>query len=98
MSRKLYKVSQQANTDLIEIANYTKQNWGVTRKNEYLRAIQDLFERLSNYPNIGRQRKDLSQNLRSISIQEHIVYYIHDKNGLTVVRVLHRRRDVRLIF
>ncbi|MFT4927677.1 MAG: toxin ParE1/3/4 [Phenylobacterium sp.] len=98
MTEKLYKVSIEAQADLLEIAYYTKQQWGVTQKNNYLKAIRSMFDRITANPQLGRERKDLAKGLRSMPAKDHIIFYLPKSENVYIVRILHRRRDLRRVF
>ena len=98
MTKRIYKASAEANADLLEIAFYTKQQWGIAQKNIYLKAIKTIFDRITDNPMLGRQRKDLGKHLRSIPAKDHIVFYISSDEDVLIVRVLHRRSDLRRVF
>jgi toxin ParE1/3/4 len=53
---------------------------------------------LSQFPDMGRQREDLSTGLRSFSIKPYIIFYTKITDGIEIVRVLHQSRDVEIQF
>jgi len=54
------------------------------------------LERLSDAPELGRPRPDLSEapDLRSWPVRSWLVFFRNDARGLEVVRILHGSRDL----
>ena len=62
---------------------------------ESLDSIQATVSLLANQPEMGRGRPELADGLRSFPTRTpHIVFYVPDKDGLLIVRVLHHARDI----
>ena len=55
-------------------------------------AIIDRFELLAEQPRMGRLRPEFGSGVRSLAVENHIIYYRHDGDVL-IARVLHGRRD-----
>ena len=53
---------------------------------------------LSDNPAMGRERPDLSENLRSFRVEEYIIYYYPQENGIEVARIAHGARDASRLF
>lgn len=96
MARPLfsYELSEEADTDLEEIFEYTIEKFGAAQAIKYLSSFDELFEELCHNPKLGRGRNDIRKNLKSISKESHIVFYRIMKNTIRIVRVLHASRDV----
>lgn len=86
--------SRRADADLAEILEYSIATHGPEIAEAYLRAIDAVFARLSQYPELGAARPDLGPGIRSMPAGEHRVYYRHDGQAVLVVRVLHKAMDV----
>ena len=63
-----------------------------------IRAIVSRFVTLASMPLIGRQREELSPNLRSFPVGRYVVFYRPMENGMEIVRVLHGARDFPPLF
>ena len=57
-------------------------------------SIRDHFELLRQRPNAGRTREDVAPGYRSFPVGEYLIFYRTDPVRVTVVRVLHGRRDL----
>jgi toxin ParE1/3/4 len=89
----VYELSQIADSDLDGIFEYTKHEFGFGQAVDYLSQMDELFLKLTAYPEVGRRRDELKKGLRSIRIGSHVVFYRILKNKIRIVRVLHARRD-----
>lgn len=92
--RKRYVLSGEADQDISEIFDYSAQNFGVAQATEYLLALDACFLRLSDNPDLGRERHDVRAGLRSVVAGSHLVFYRIDADGLRIVRVLHGSQDL----
>ena len=46
----IFKLSQIARKDLVEIGAYTEDNWGIDKRNEYLDDLDERFNLLAENP------------------------------------------------
>jgi toxin ParE1/3/4 len=60
--------------------------------------LESKCRALAGQPGLGRPRSDLRQNLRSLAVGNHIIFYRQIEDGIEVVRVLHGRRDIGALF
>jgi toxin ParE1/3/4 len=84
-----YHLSEKAETDLQEIITYTLNVWGMDQVFRYVDNLYDHFELLGNQPAMGRACSSLSSGLRRFEVQKHVVFYLPERGGILVVRVLH---------
>ena len=61
----------------------------------YLRAIDAALERLETHPRLGARRPELKEELRSLPVGEHRIYYRFDGVVVLVARVLHKAMDAQ---
>jgi toxin ParE1/3/4 len=87
-------ISRAARADLRNIARYSGQEWGKARGNRYLSAIRDRFKLLQHRPQLGKVRRELGIEYRSLLVGRHIIFYRDALEAVLVVRVLHQRMDV----
>ena len=59
----------------------------------YYALIDAALTRLTDYPQLGMARTDLSPLLRSYPVGEHRIYYRLTTDCVAVVRVLHKSMD-----
>lgn len=60
-----------------------------------VRGLRERFEALAAFPEMGRHRPDLGSGVRAFSFGNYVAFYRPGSDGVVVLRVLHRRRDVR---
>ena len=86
----IVKVSKKAENDLVEIGEYTENNWGIDKRNQYLDEIDQRFHLLAENPAYPMV-KDISHIKKgcfSLLINEHIIIFRKHSYGVRIVRVL----------
>ena len=94
---KQFRVSDVARSDLDEIWLYIAQD-DLDAADKFIRAIISRFPKLAAMPLIGRQREELSPNLRSFPVSRYVIFYRPIEDGVEIVRVLHGARDFPPLF
>jgi len=84
-----YSFSKQARLDLIEIADYTLDRWGLKQAERYLDGLDDCFKRLVQTPQLGRSLDQIRAGYRRIEHEKHVVIYRPDADGIFICRILH---------
>jgi toxin ParE1/3/4 len=87
-----YRLSALAEQDLEQIWNYVAENASPTTADRLIDAIIDRFELLAEQPRMGRLRPEFGPDVRSFTVENHVIYYRHDVEIL-IARVLHGQRD-----
>ena len=82
-----YRLTPDAQADLIEIRRYTLEQWGEIQSKKYLSELRQTIRLLSEAPAIGKQRPDIDSD--SFPSASHIIYYTLSEQ-LIVFGVLHR--------
>jgi toxin ParE1/3/4 len=88
-----YLLSTKAKSDLVEIARYTEEHWGIDQRNRYLTLLDSCFRQLADAPLKGRDCSDIRAGYRKFSIGRHTIYYRQQGENIFVVRVLHSSMD-----
>jgi len=86
-----YRLTSDAQSELIEIRRYTLTQWGESQSKKYLSEIRQTINLLSETPALGKQRFDIATGVFSFPHASHVIYYVLDKHQLVVVGVLHKR-------
>ncbi|MCH8157981.1 MAG: type II toxin-antitoxin system RelE/ParE family toxin, partial [Nitrospinae bacterium] len=84
-----YELSAAADSDLDEIFDYTAHEFGMDQAVKYVSDFDEVFERLSQNPQSGLDRKEIRSGLRSFIKDKHVVFYRILKDRVRVVRILH---------
>ena len=95
MSRLL--IRPEAKVDLDDIWFYIAQD-NPNNADWFLDQIQETSLSLANYPQMGTVRNELKADLRSHTIGNYLIFYFPLENGIDIVRVLHRSRNIGILF
>ncbi len=87
-------VSVPANSDILDILDYLASKAGYATAERYAAAFKAAYRRLSDFPGSGSPRPALGERVRIASIQPFVVIYEHADDGVTILRVLHGKRDI----
>ncbi len=86
-------ISRDADADLDGILDYSITAHGRDIAEAYLRTLHAAFDRLSDFPELGVVRSDLSGGLRSLPCGGHRIFYIVEGETVLIARVLHKAMD-----
>ena len=91
-----YFLSNKAVEDLSGIWNYTYINWSEYQADKYYKLLINSCEKISENPKIGRKYDEINENIFGFLVSQHIIFYIiNDKNIIEVVRILHKKMDLK---
>lgn len=89
-----YRVSNEAELDLIQIYFEGADQFGELQAIAYQDALKSLFEKLADFPNLGRLRLEIDPPAHGIPFRSHIVFYdIEESGDIFIVRIRHGRED-----
>lgn len=86
------RLSALAERDLEEIWSCVAEDASPDTADRLIDAIIERFELLAEQPRMGRLRPEFGESVRSFTVENHVIYYRHDRDVL-IARVLHGRRD-----
>jgi toxin ParE1/3/4 len=89
-----YKLTPEAENDLIEIYLYGFQNFGEAQAENYFSELEEVFRMLGETPLICRERLEFSPPVRIHPHGRHLIVYVIDTDRILIVRVLHHSMDV----
>lgn len=87
----MYRLTQNAKSDLIEIRHYTRDQWGIDQSRKYLSELRNTIRLLAETPSLGTQRPEVGSNVLSFPHGSHVIYYIVHEDLLVVFALLHKR-------
>jgi len=103
MQRKI-NVFPEANADILDLARHIGEDHPIVA-DEFIVAVDDLFNRLREHPKMGVTTPFSSKGLENIRMfrvsqrfDHHLVFYIPRSESIDVVRVIYSSRDVKLLF
>lgn len=95
-----HRVAQRAEADLYDIWLYVaKETSSTETANHLIDTIADRFFMLASFPYIGRSREeDFVPGCRSLPIGEYVILYCVENEDVLVLRVIHGRRQLEVLF
>ncbi len=87
-------LSYDADEDLQDIYLYSVENWGEDQARRHLDELFDLFDHIGRNSEMGRQRPELGEGIRSFPHVSHIVYFMSWQSEIAILRILHGSRDI----
>lgn len=88
-----YRLTREAEADIIEIAERGLDRWGLGQTQLYHNGLFELFDLIASTPAMARQRTELTPPVRVQRYNAHLVIYLIDDEGVLIVRVRHGRED-----
>jgi toxin ParE1/3/4 len=86
-----YRLTPAAQSDLIEIRQFTVKQWGVAQSKKYTSELRKIIRLLAENPSLGKLRSDVQSNVLSFPYAGHVIYYCIHEQQLIVFGVLHKR-------
>ena len=90
-------ISPKAETDLLEIWFYIAQDSPVNA-DRFLDKLEEKALKLCEFSEIGLDRPELAEGLKSFPVDSYWLYYRPTSAGIELVRVLHGSRDINTLF
>lgn len=87
----------QAQKDLETIYQWVFQD-KARAAGQLLDRMEETVALLAENPEMGRARSELSDGLRSFSIESYVIFYRTSKRGLEILRILNGAQDIFQIF
>ncbi|MCB1904895.1 MAG: type II toxin-antitoxin system RelE/ParE family toxin [Gammaproteobacteria bacterium] len=86
----IYRLTPDAQTDLIEIRRFTVKQWGEAQSRKYLSELRQTLRLLAESPDLGTSRPDVGPDILSFRHLSHVIYYVAHQQPLIVFGVLHK--------
>lgn len=88
-----YRLTDEASEDLIALYIQGYDLFGQTQADRYHDEMTALFERLADFPELGRLDNDYVPPVRILPHRSHVVVYEDAGGGVTILRVRYGRED-----
>lgn len=98
MPSRRVDTARDADADLQQILDYTRERWGDAQRFRYSQAINRALRQLREFPFAGRDRSDLGPGIRSYPVAEHVIIYLVRGDHILIVRILHGSEDIASAF
>ena len=86
-------ISPAAQDDLKSIYQFGRRIWGQAQSSRYLDQLKTQFWALTEQPLLGVERPELLSDMRSITVESHVIFYRVQSRRIEIIRVLHARQD-----
>mgnify|MGYP003657383936 FL=1 len=83
-----------AETDLSDIWHYGADTWGIEQADRYADGLFSLFDLLSDFPEMARERDEFSPPVRIHPSGVHLVIYRAEGQGIEIIRILHAHQNL----
>ena len=91
-----YRFTKRALNDLVEIWDYTVEEWSQNQAEKYYDLIMASCMDLANNPQLGKSYDIVIVNVLGYKCGEHIIFYREmAKNEIEIERVLHGMMDLK---
>ena len=90
-----YKLSKNADTDLVELYLYGYQQFGEKQAEQYFSELEKCFQLLSETPLICRERIEFNPPVRIHNHGAHIIIYIIKTEHILITRILRANMDIQ---
>jgi toxin ParE1/3/4 len=91
-----YVFSELAIQDLNQICDFIAQS-NVKAASQLFDSIRQKCKLVADFPSMGKTYAWITPNLRGFIINDYIVFYYPQKNGIEIVRVVDGRRDLKAL-
>ena len=90
-----YRFLPRAETDLIEIWDYTIRTWSLAQAIKYEDHILDACDAIVARPLDGDDISYLREGYYLWRVAKHFIIYRFGDGGIDIVRILHQSRDIK---
>lgn len=90
-------VFPEAEADLLHIAGYIARD-NPARARSFVGELEQSCAELLGFPDTGRARPDLTDDLRSKPHRNYLIFYTPSDHLVRIERILHGARDVEAAF
>ena len=91
-----FSFTNRALDDLIEVWEYTVEQWSENQAEKYYNLIMASCMDLAINPQLGKSYNIVSRNLLGYKCGEHVIFYQEIvKNEIEIARVLHGMMDLK---
>ena len=85
-----YRLTPRARSDLDEIWDYSRTQWGLEQAIRYFRDLQRAMETAGSR---GRACDDIRPGYLKLTVNSHILFFRRAGIDIEIVRILHQRMD-----
>ncbi len=91
-----YLLSPQAQHSLIQVSQYTLDNFGQRQKKSYMKMLRDRMRAAARNPERGTVRTDIKVGYYSIQAESHPIYYRTGVTHIEIIDILHQSMEPKI--
>ncbi|HAM10464.1 MAG TPA: hypothetical protein DCP74_09380 [Bacteroidales bacterium] len=95
--KKIFYLTRRAFLDIQKIYEYSQENWGKIKANEYVENIYKNFDKISNTIELSELRKNRSNPFLMYPSDKHYIVYEPFKDGIIIITVINQVRNIENI-
>lgn len=96
-SEKL-RFTPRARRSLVEVARYSLKAHGTVQRDRYMRELEASLLRLVDFPEMGRQRLEIREDVRAVRSGQHLIFYRIADEKIEIIGVPHQSMDIIAYF
>lgn len=85
-----YRLTPDAQPDLILIRRYTLEQWGEAQSKKYLSELRQTIRMLAETPALGKSRPEVGRSALSFPHVSHSIYYVQHEQQIVIFGVLQK--------
>lgn len=93
-----FRLTEPAIQDIEQIADYIARQSGFDRADRFLNKLDAKFFKITQFPNLGRQRDEILPGLRSLPMDDYLILYMVIGQDVEIFRVVSGYRDLPALF
>ena len=92
-----FYLSDEANEDFINIADYGDLNFGINKSDAYRQTLENHLRELAKFPLHYQAVDHIRKGYRRSVCGAHTIYYRIDDDHITIIRILGRQDPFRAL-
>lgn len=88
-----YRLTTRADQELAQILIYTIETWGAEQFSAYRDLLKTAFERIAEFPNIGRYKAPTPTGTLTYHVGRHYIVYRLQSDIVEILTILDDRQD-----
>jgi len=85
-----FSIHEKADRDLEDIFDYSVEQFGFARAEQYIYSIEKVFKDLAANPKLGRRFDPDINHYFYYPVESHCIFYAPTSNGVKTFRILHQ--------
>jgi toxin ParE1/3/4 len=90
-----YRLSRQAEDDLLTIYKSTEEKFGKYQADAYHAGFERSFGLLADFPRMGTSVDELVVGFRRFRFQSHYIFYTENSDDILIRGLIHVRMNLR---